>query len=367
MNRVDLVEMYRIPDSYKPPPVSELQTCTSYPNLNSIEYRELPIQETTLRLNSFYELLEANGDQSTMILAANAYTNRLWNGSLYGYEKFHDIGVKEKESFKLILDASITNLRFIEPTMLILSNARGSLQLWSTQSEIRKQTGYSLFNIAKKTEHIGIIQAMDILRYDNLKVITASTDKCIKLWNVGPCDLVSERTYRYAHSDCINGVASKPNSNSVFCICSSDQSFSIWDYRLSVPVVNEHEKHIVRYTTCNWLINGSGIDSIYLGDECGNVQIFDSRNIENPVKLLNVHDRPIHKIKPYPNGNLLAILGQSNTIKVFDGNYNFKQIYFNSNANDFIRDICWKNGNTSKTFYSIGWNKQVKEHKIIKY
>lgn len=360
MDRVDLAEVYKFPDWHQPPTdVNEMRTCTKYPNLNSCEYRNRPIQETATPMYPFFEWLETNDDQSTIVLATNSYVSRLWNGTIFGYERLHDVGQTDQEAFKLKLNASTTALKFIDKTMMLLTNANGSLQMWSTQSEMRRKNGYSLFNIAKKNDHMGPILAMDVMRdKGQLKAITGATDRCIKLWDIGGCDLTSERVYSNAHVDAVTGISCRPDST-LFCSCSRDKSFSIWDFRLAQPVIDYHEDHSVAYTTCKWNEN-----HIYVGDESGNLHVYDTRQTyEQPMKTLDIFDRPIHKIRL--NGIAsMAILGETSRMKLLDQANNFNILFEYDSADDYVRDICWRRDTNSKQFYTIGYNSHVKAHKL---
>lgn len=362
MNRKELAEVYKFPDWHRPPTdINEMRTCTQYPNINSQEFRNLQTQETLIPMYPFFEWLESNELQSTVVLATNSYVSRLWHGTLWGYGQLNEVGQKDKEVFKLKLGATTTALQFIEANLLLVTNANGSVQLWSTQSEMRRKDGYSLFNIAKKTEHTGIIQAMDVMR-DNgqLFVITGATDRSIRLWNIGACELATERVYRTAHVDSVTGISSKPDGT-LFCSCSRDRTFSIWDFRVAKPVIDFHEEHPVAYTTCKW--NGNWI---YVGDESGNLQVYDTRKgYEKPLQTLRVFDRPIHKIRL--NGNKsMAIMGETSRMKVLDPQNNYKVLYDYDSNDDYVRDICWRQGTDGKEFYTVGYNSHVKAHKLGK-
>lgn len=121
MRRVDYYEMYRTPAFHQPPPISELANNTMYPNMNSIEYRHKPISndKTPNRMYPFLETFDIS-DDGTVILAANAYNDRVWTGALWGYNNFTDIdgNVNGKELFSLNFQTPITKLRFLEKTMV---------------------------------------------------------------------------------------------------------------------------------------------------------------------------------------------------------------------------------------------------------
>lgn len=362
MDRKELAEVYKFPAWHQPPTnINAMRMSTQYPNINSIEFRNLEIHEKVTPMYPFYEWLESNEAQTTVVLATNSYVSRLWNGTLWGYSHLNDVGRNDKEVFKLKLSATTTALRFIEANLLMVTNANGSVQLWSTQSEMRRKDGYSLFNIAKKTEHTGIIQAMDVLRANGeLLLITGATDRSIRIWNIGACELATERVYRTAHVDSVTGIASKPDGT-LFCSCSRDKTFSIWDFRVAKPVIDYHEEHPVAYTTCKW--NGN---YIYMGDESGNMQVYDTRNGYNtPMQAIRIFDRPIHKIRL--NGDeSMAIMGETSHMKILDQRNDYSILYEYDTNDDYVRDICWCRGTNGKQFSTIGYNSHVKAHKLQK-
>lgn len=119
MERVDLRDMYETPEDYKPPLLSELPTNTYYPNLNSTEYRHKPVDWDETKLHSYFEILTENVN-GTLVLATNSYVDRIWNGSIWGYHEMENVGVAEKEVFKLRLEAPVTNMVFQDEDMVTL-------------------------------------------------------------------------------------------------------------------------------------------------------------------------------------------------------------------------------------------------------
>lgn len=193
---VEFGEYFKAPLDYNPPHDKELDGSTQYPNLNSIEYRNRQNEESVALL-PFYEILQANEDQTTILLATNSLNQRIWNGAVFGYSKFSDIAKPNTGLISLPFDSNVTGMRFVDKTMVVFTTANGSIQLWSTQSEIRQKNGYSLYQVSKKTEHFGLITGFTV--FDGSKkdrAVTGSMDGCLKVWQLGPCDLISEHTYR---------------------------------------------------------------------------------------------------------------------------------------------------------------------------
>lgn len=353
---------FQKPQNYKEPPAQELRSKTIHPNLNSVDYRSR-VQETDQpQLLPFYETLTTNSDQSTVLLSTNSYTSRLWNGSIFGYEQFDDVGKTDAAKLKLSIDSNVKGVQFASKQIIIFGTACGSLQLWSTQSEIRQKSGYSLYKISAKSEHSGYIDALDLLGGDvKNKAITGSSDGCIKIWDI-ITDLVSENVYRYAHCGIIKGISSKPGSDFIFASCSQDRLLSIWDKRTKKPVIAFCENPRVENTTCLWQkINGK--EFIHLGDASGDVHIYDPRKFNETLATKHMFDSPIHKFKTSPNGSVVSILGQSETLKLCTNDTNLTILHENSPSTDFVRDICWSNKvNQQNIFYTVGWGRSIERN-----
>lgn len=360
---VNISEFFKVPFDYNAPQDTDLDGSTQYPNLNSIEFRNRQIKKTEDPL-TFYEILEANEDQSTLLLATNSYNRRLWNGAVLGYKQFADVGKPNAELIRLPFDSNVTSIHFLDKVLVFFTTASGSVEFWSTQCEIRQKNGYNFFQVAKKAEHFGIVTAFSILG-NQKKAVTGAMDGCLKVWKVEPCDLVSERTYRGAHHEVITAVSAKPKSNDMFASCSRDRFLSIWDLRSRLPIISLCKNEEFANTACLWS-EGNGVEKLYLGDDTGTLYIYDPRKLNTFLATQRILDRPIHKLKMNPTNELIGVLGHTNTFKVINTSLEMDTIYSNSNAVDYVRDICWVNNKNrpQKSFISVGWSEHVKYHSI---
>lgn len=119
LDRVDLLDMYSLPDAYQPPEMSELDGNSLYPNLNSIEYRHKAFDLNKVEFHRFIEDFAINST-GTIALSTNMYTGRIWKGALWGYKDCEDVGKADKELFKMNAVAPITNVKFIDNDMVSL-------------------------------------------------------------------------------------------------------------------------------------------------------------------------------------------------------------------------------------------------------
>lgn len=105
-----MAEVFSTPLSYNPPNNTDLPGNIDYPNLNSKEYR---IKEPTNKpsIQPFFEAVEVN-ENGQAILISNEYIGRIWNGSIWAFENFEDVGKIEKSIFNLPFPSNVTNLKF---------------------------------------------------------------------------------------------------------------------------------------------------------------------------------------------------------------------------------------------------------------
>lgn len=177
---------------------------------------------------------------------------------------------------------------------------------------------------------------------------------------MGSGDLYSISTYRGAHSRAVTGIASSPNVPDVFASCSRDHCVSIWDRRLSTPIVAFAESHKVGYTTVDWVVQDeTGVDRIYVGDEAGWIHALDSRSPNQFVTSWKVFDAPIHRLRF--NGPHALVIADSTEIKVLHVNNQGAVIYANNDATDYVRDAHWTSSTELRT---IGWDSAVRCHKL---
>ncbi|XP_031638317.1 protein valois [Contarinia nasturtii] len=365
---VDFSEYFKAPLDYNPPKDTELNGSTQFPNLNSVEFRNRQNDNETTLL-PFYELVEANDDQSTVLLATNSYNQRLWNGSVFGYDCLSDVGKPNADRIKLSFDSNVTGIRFLDKSMVVFTNANGSIFLYSTQSEIRQKDGYSLFQVSKKTEHYGMITGLTILNGAK-SAVTVSSDGCIKVWLLAPCDIVSDQTYQYAHKEVITGISKQPKSSDIFATCSRDRFLSIWDIRIRLPMINSWKNEDYANTSCLWA-NVNGIEKLYVGDDTGTVHIYDPRKLDTSVASQTLFDRPIFKFSQNPSENLVCVLSQSNKLKVLNtasDTNTFATVYEDYSSKDYVRDVCWVKGDKQQAqqsaCYTVGWSKTIGHHTI---
>lgn len=113
-------------------------------------------------------------------MGANAYYDRVFNNCVYGFEKFEDIEDVNKCTYKVPSESSITTMKFVGPTVFLMTKENGLIELWSTKAPMREPDGYCLFKIGSTSGGLGYAKAIDTFEDAN-KAITCSTDSSIQV------------------------------------------------------------------------------------------------------------------------------------------------------------------------------------------
>lgn len=117
MNRISLVDIFTVPDSYTVPADLDLASSTEHPNLNSKEYRKKS-PDINVKIQKHYEGLIINPDGKP-VFYCNDITGRVWNGSMWGYEHIDDVTIEGKSVFRLQCASPITQVKYIEENSVI--------------------------------------------------------------------------------------------------------------------------------------------------------------------------------------------------------------------------------------------------------
>ncbi|CAD6997037.1 protein valois [Ceratitis capitata] len=348
--------IFRMPEQHQPPDDSELAGNTNYPNLNSRDYAKRPLNRH-IRMHKAWECLSLNTEQQAVI-GTNKLSGREWSGSLWGFEDVSDGSMLKPSNaaYKLQCQSLISCLDFVTENIFIVALRSGRVQVWSTRSEVRNpQTPYCMFLIGEKCEHMRPITCLATkINLDH--AVTGDKNGTLKVWDMGSADLFSIHTFRYAHTDVITGVATSHSDTSVFATCSFDQSALLWDERLTRPAIGLYEHSPSRFKDVAW--SGSNEHLVFLGDESGFVHTVDTRLPKGFLQSTKILNRPIHKITP--KGKKLAIIGDTNVIKVVDEHHNVS-IYENTESENLVRDAVWR---SDTDLLTVGYEGKLRVHKL---
>uniref|UniRef100_A0A1I8QFB3 Uncharacterized protein n=1 Tax=Stomoxys calcitrans TaxID=35570 RepID=A0A1I8QFB3_STOCA len=339
--------IYQTPDDHKPPEETDLADDTDYPNLNSRDYARRPLNHT-VRMHEAWECISINtpcsDERGNIAICCNKLNGREWTGALWGFEKAEIVRNKESilpelACYKLQCPAVINCLEYATLDILLLAFNNGSLQVWSTHSEVRKSHNpYCLFKIGEKIEHMKPITSLAVFKANPNKVATGSKDGAIKIWDLGTADLISKGGFRFAHTDAITALAAHRSNQNIFTTCSLDKSCLYWDDRETRPAIALYENHSVQLKHVCYAVESDNENIIYLGDESGCILVIDIRQPKQIQKQTKYFERPIRKIMP--NGDNIAVISDSNVVKIAKSS-NKSIFYENNETQNFIRDGAW--------------------------
>uniref|UniRef100_A0A1A9UXL1 Uncharacterized protein n=1 Tax=Glossina austeni TaxID=7395 RepID=A0A1A9UXL1_GLOAU len=356
--------IYKMPEGYEPP--DDLADDTNYPNLNSRDYAKRPLNHTT-QMHDAWECLSINSPdtevEGNVVIACNKLNGREWVGSLWGFEKYDVIknktlGGSNKASFKLQCESLITGMEFVTKNILLLALNTGKMQLWSTYSEVRNaKNPYCLFLIGERCEHMELITSTSTFITNESKALTACKRGTVKIWDMGSADLFLEKSFQFAHSDAITGLAASLTNDYIFLTCSLDKSCLIWDDREIRPALALYENHDVRFKDVRWSPENNDCIT-YAGDECGYILTIDKRSPKKYLDKSKYFDRPIRKIRPHHDN--LAVIADTNIVKV-SKIPNHAICYENFDSQHFTRDCSWL---SSTELLTVGFDGKLRFHNI---
>uniref|UniRef100_A0A1A9W072 WD_REPEATS_REGION domain-containing protein n=1 Tax=Glossina brevipalpis TaxID=37001 RepID=A0A1A9W072_9MUSC len=354
--------IYKTPEKYEPP--DNLADDTNYPNLNSRDYAKRPLNHTT-RMYEAWECISINSpdieeDDGNVVIACNKLHGREWCGSLWGFEKRHVTNNKDlgKPSFKLQCDSLINCVEFVTKNILFLALNTGKVQVWSTYSEVRNDKNpYCLFLIGERCEHTKPVTSISTFETNECKALSGCKNGTVKIWDMGCADLFCQKSFQFAHSDVITGLAASLTDDNVFLTCSLDKSCLIWDDRETRPAFALYKNHNVRFKDVRWSVENKDC-IIYLGDESGYILTIDKRSPNKYLDKSKYFDRPIRKIKPHRDN--LAVIADKNIVKV-SKIANHAVRYENSDSQHFIRDCIWLR---STELLTVGFDGKLRFHEV---
>ncbi|XP_055389408.1 protein valois [Condylostylus longicornis] len=366
MQRPNYAKLYKAPKGYVQPETEKLRHDTQHPNYNSLQYQLKPINRTP-RILKYYDSFSVNKN-GVIALGCNELTGRVWDGYVWGFENLQslEMDVNTNSSlgvFKIHLDSNVTNVIFVDPKIFAVSQANGSVQIWSTQSE--NSSTYCPLLIGARKEHFGILLSMTTLNKNNL-LVTGCSQGLLKVWDIGKGSLESIHSMHNAHSDSITSISSCFNTESVFVTCSLDRSALIWDYRQQRPAMGIFENHDIDLTAIHWCnVSEADNDLIYLGDAAGDAYMIDVKMPNKFLDKIEVHTRPITKFRF--SGSKMAIIGETNMVRIYENrgklapDVMYECIYTDSTATNMVRDALW-NPQNSHELLSVGWDSKLHRH-----
>uniref|UniRef100_A0A336LXD5 CSON003223 protein n=1 Tax=Culicoides sonorensis TaxID=179676 RepID=A0A336LXD5_CULSO len=359
--RIDLVSAFQIPHDYNPPRTyEEQQKSTYYPNFNTAEYRQKPV-EIEVKLLPFFQCITRNSE-GTIVLGTNDYSGRIWNGTMFAYDDIDEESpnLYEKEvAFSSYVDSSVTDLKFVDDSTILLSESDGGMSICSTRSVMRQsknQSKYCLFIIGTKKEHKTAINCVDVFEKAKQKAVSADSDGCVKIWDLTNSDLVATNTLGFAHTEMINDISTSLENVDCFVTASNDKSLLLWDLRHPRPASALLEPHPYQIKAVKHLNE----NQLLVGDKAGIVSLVDKKMPNKIIIDKEIHSRSLHKF--FIQGSNVITITDSKRLQVYKMEQNdMVNILDITEAPNFLRSATWIN---DSEFYVIGWCEFMKKYAI---
>lgn len=287
-----------------------------------------------------------------VLLGASNLTGRYWYGSIWYYQNPTCAPDVEKCKAGVQLEAGLSDAQWLSTTKVLVGLDTGGMAVWELVDD------YDTFMHQLSTlEHDDVISSISLAN-DKQKAVSASHDRCVKVWDLET--LASTHTYR-AHSDIVDCVKCHPKDSAVLLTCSQDGNIFLWDTRIPKPVRIVDKSPLLHSPKCvAWQPNSQ--HSFAVGSETGQIVVKDTRtSIGMPVSC-TPHSRCIHRVEfSKDSPNLLASVSDDCQMVVTDvSSAQCKEIYRSQAHKDFVRGLSWRGDKV----YTCSWDSQVLTHTI---
>ncbi|XP_017056687.1 protein valois [Drosophila ficusphila] len=359
-------EVYRTPESHRPPPALELARNLEYPNLNVADLNAR-LENLSPRLHDCWDSIAIN-EHHHLALATNRREGRHWWGMFFGYERKHMNHMSvDNADFKLQADHTVNLVRYAENDVLLVALGNTGLQVWSTYSKVRNpKSPYCLFLVGESFAHPTPISQLSVFKADPRKAVSASLDSTLNVWDLSGADLASSYHSRISHTDKLTGLATPSSSADQFVTCDRGGCARLWDVRAAAPsstCLYADSAHLLSFTCAAWAAPTElqGDNNVYLGDYDGKVHTLD---IRVPGKLAETNE---YFDKGYVsqlliNGTHLAVMSNlPASVKVVNVQEGNKAIYSHEDTHLRLTDAIWTD---DKTLVTIGHGRKMVTHSI---
>lgn len=295
--------------------------------------------------------MDFSGD-GHFLVGSTDVTATFWQGSLQVFASFDDYNSAKHESFynsPIIFDG-----KFLPNNRQIISESESKLKILS-QAEVKNDNNEACLQIEDCVEHSEVIKQISLWKDEN-KVLTAS-DNHISQWDISS-NLKQVWDFTDYHTNVITGVDTKSSDKNLFVSVGRDRRACLWDVRTEGVAIELFKNEFCSLTCVAW----SSVDenTVIVGSQAGSMYMLDVKMPQDFVTFQNCHKKNIHKIQFEQESNLLAVVGDTNELQV----YNCKGNEFNlsykcvDKHRDFLRDAKWFN----RVLYTCGLQSCVIKH-----
>ncbi|KAL4702513.1 hypothetical protein ACJJTC_001398 [Scirpophaga incertulas] len=322
------------------------------PHLNAQVYRT----DTSTNTISHLDYLHIHPDDGVLI-GCSELTGRYWNGGATickSIEEAYKQCNAEKKSISLTTGTA-DGCFLGNSTKVLLCEDNGTVSIWSfSNGDVWQQWEREAF----ASEHDNAVLAVDCLE-SRKEYVTSGADGNVKVWDVN--EMLCIQNYIMAHSLAIYSVSVKPKSDKLFATGSQDQYVTLWDKNTDKSV-SDLAKNNSNVRCLQWLDE----NNVIFADEGGVLSLIDIRKTNDIVKL-SEFPAAVHRILIHPESRKVAVCCDNKIVSVCDITTDLKAnvIYHERHMhNNFVRGLAW-DLNNNKTLHSLGWDGEIKTHKIV--
>ncbi|XP_046390935.1 methylosome protein 50-like [Ischnura elegans] len=374
----------------------ESSACDIEPNRVAEAYRYHQPAFVPAQIEKRLDFIDINED-GLMLLGSSNLTGRIWNGSVWCFSHTELEPKTDNSLTGVLCDSGVCDGLFLPSKDKILigkdsgvlqllqlvegsrewgggggnaGNANGSDRLVESMPWEQADQKHHFMTLASAGEHDAAVLCLAVLPSSGsnsaFKAVSGGADMCIKIWDVEA--LVSEHTYRPAHSHQVVKVSAAPkgsNSEGLFASCSLDGTALIWDPRQPRPahLIFEAPGRCGAQALAWQPQSSAGVLAVGLGS--GAVHLVDSRvgKKESTTTKLSVFQRSLHKLVFCPTRpQLLAACADDSVVKVIGLDGNCMNVeYTDDRHEDFVRGLCWEPKANSRLI-SCGWDHRIYAH-----
>lgn len=335
------------------------ETIMVEPNQMSEVYRQWEAKALPPHIEKHINFIDIS-DDGGLLVGSSTLNGRYWTGSLHYFNEVNKSIKKDEFSAGMSCQSVITEGKCIDSKdKIIIGEDSGCINLISTvDAEIDGvKSPHMVINIATY-DHDSAVLSLSVSP-DKSCFVSGSMDKCIKVWDTD--GLITQYTFRPAHSHIVTSVQYSPDSNNIFASCSLDGYALMWDTRLEKPATEIKESDGEGLTSLSW--NPINENIVAIGSNYGMISLYDVRSLK-ALASFECFNRPIHKLT-YNSDGILAACGDTHEIKVLEYKNNaFHTIYSDERHSYFVRGLSWHPHRKSE-MYSCGWDEQILYHSIV--
>ncbi|XP_070498862.1 methylosome protein WDR77-like [Chironomus tepperi] len=363
MNRCYLTEAFKVPNDYRIPPNEALKFDTQHPELNSQEYcYEVSKYRAPKDYLPVYSSIRQN-DHGLFIIATNDFTTCVNGGVLAGDYNFNNFATSDLKSakFSAVHKDTLLDLYYLDDITFIATTSSNTIELYSTKAPVtlekdNHQDIFCFIKIASKLTD-GRVNCLSQF-YEKNRMIIGTSNGHFECYECDSKELFQSFSLPYGHSAEITGIDTHPSVDLNWVSTSYDKSSLLWDRRQVHPASTLIDNHHDQLTDVKWIKD----EIIILSDAVGNLMVFDTRNVKDPLSKTKVLNRSINSLNFDKSNKMFGVISESCNTYIYeiDEKNELKQIHEHNAHPNMLYSLCF-DVKKPNTYYVVGEGKYAKE------